>query len=270
VRTRYLTAGDGPPVLLVHGFGFTADGWRSTIAGLAGEFRLVAPDCLGQGGTDAIDLDGKPPHGPIVEHLLAFCDAVDVDRTAVVGSSFGALIAVLLCLQAPSRVTSLVVVGSGSLAMDDAQLVAALARTKRAGVDYFADPTLERTRARFATFFRDPAVIPPWVTRPFFDSVQRPSVRTFYLDAVDGMADIEAARPYRVVDRLHELRIPVLVTWGRFDPMGTPDDATRIAAKFAGAELVLFDRSAHVPYIEEPDAFTAAVGSFLHRAVPDA
>jgi proline iminopeptidase len=69
-----------------------------------------------------------------------------------------------------------------------------------------------------------------------------------------------------VEDRLGEIRHPVLVVSGRHDRLTTPEAAGFMAARIPGAELVVFERSAHMAFIEEPEVYVATVRDFLRRA----
>jgi len=62
--------------------------------------------------------------------------------------------------------------------------------------------------------------------------------------------------------RLGELAMPVLLAWGRLDPMSSVADARSLLVGLRHGDMVVFDHSAHVPYLEEPDAFAAVVESF--------
>ena len=93
--TRYYEAGDGPPLLLVHGIGVTAEIWLRNIAPLARSHRVCAPDLLASGLTGA-GRYGVEQTGPIlpytVDHLLALADHLRFDRFAIAGSSLGGLV----------------------------------------------------------------------------------------------------------------------------------------------------------------------------------
>ena len=114
-RTRYLESGEGPPVLLLHGAGFIpgADAWRVTIPALATRYRVIAPDALGWGPGDQLDLDYS--FGYMVDSLREMQDALGLERTHVVGHSMGGWLASLLAYESPERVDSLVLVASGGL-----------------------------------------------------------------------------------------------------------------------------------------------------------
>lgn len=104
--THVLTAGDGPPVLLLHGLNINAAVWRPQFEALAGHTRLIAPDVPGFAGKSAptrLPYTGRA----LADWLLALLDALGIDRALVVGSSAGGHFALKLAAYAPQRVQAL-------------------------------------------------------------------------------------------------------------------------------------------------------------------
>jgi pimeloyl-ACP methyl ester carboxylesterase len=102
LRTHVAEAGEGPPLLLVHGWPQHWYQWRKVIEGLRGERRLIAPDLRGFGWTDA-------PAGPIgpdvfAADLVALLDALGLDRVDVAGHDWGGFTSLLLAARHPDRV----------------------------------------------------------------------------------------------------------------------------------------------------------------------
>ncbi|RUU15958.1 alpha/beta fold hydrolase, partial [Mesorhizobium sp. Primo-B] len=112
IRTRYFEAGSGPTVILLHGSSLAIDAWstwHNTIPALADEFRVLAPDLVGFGLSDA-SADGK--HVPRLDrrhHVSAFIEALGITRCALVGHSEGGFIAAMLAVENPGLVDKVVV-----------------------------------------------------------------------------------------------------------------------------------------------------------------
>ena len=159
IRTRYLVAGDAGayPLLLLHGYGATADNWLRNIDELGREFYVVAPDMLGFGFSDAIDLEGGPPQPHLLRHLGNLVEELGFGRFCVSGNSFGALIAILLHLERPHQVDKLIINGSGSAFNDDEQMIEAWRRVLDNGRDLLLDPDLSACRAALERLCYDPA-----------------------------------------------------------------------------------------------------------------
>ena len=95
VETRYYEAGSGPPLLLIHGGGVSADSWLHLAERLASDFRIIAPDTLAHGFTGRGSLAGGPPQPHMVRHLRSFVDHLGLERFSMGGSSYGAMLAML-------------------------------------------------------------------------------------------------------------------------------------------------------------------------------
>src|SRR6266849_3768052 len=112
LSVRYFAAGEGAPVLLLHGasLGSSADVWSHNLAPLAAHgLRIIAPDLPGFGGTDN-------PADPSVAYrrrfILAFMDALEIKRAALVGHSQAGRVAVDLAFSNPERITKVVVLAT--------------------------------------------------------------------------------------------------------------------------------------------------------------
>jgi len=112
-RVRYLTAGEGPSLVLLHGVGDNAFDWRWVMPALARTHHVYAPDLPGSGGSAKPPADYSPAF--FTHFVAAFLDALGVDRAAVIGNSLGGLAGLRLALSEPERVTALGLVSSGGL-----------------------------------------------------------------------------------------------------------------------------------------------------------
>ena len=114
IRTNYLEAGSGEPVVLVHGSGpgVTAyANWNLTIPVLAERYRVLAPDMVGFGYTDRPDgIDYNVQTW--ADQIVGFLDALDIPRASLVGNSFGGAIALRLATQHHDRVNKLILMGA--------------------------------------------------------------------------------------------------------------------------------------------------------------
>lgn len=108
---HYYEAGDGPPVLLMHGWPQDAWCWRSVIPLLADRYRLVAPDLRGFGQTDAPE--GGSYNGlTIGADAIALLDALEIERAHLIGHDWGGFAAFAAAIAAPQRIASLVVLNT--------------------------------------------------------------------------------------------------------------------------------------------------------------
>jgi pimeloyl-ACP methyl ester carboxylesterase len=115
VTTRYLHHGSGDyGVMLLHGVGVSADSFLWNLEALGTDScQAIAPDLLGYGMTGEGDYKEGAPQDGIVEHLMALVEHLGLKRVVIVGSSFGANVAVHLFWRIHSRTDGLVLVGCG-------------------------------------------------------------------------------------------------------------------------------------------------------------
>src|SRR5215203_4829172 len=110
---RYLAAGEGPPVVLLHGAGDNALDWRWVMPALAASHRVYAPNLPGSPDSARPAADYSPAF--FERFVTAFLDALDIGRATFVGNSLGGLIALQLALSEPERAGALVLVDSAGL-----------------------------------------------------------------------------------------------------------------------------------------------------------
>jgi pimeloyl-ACP methyl ester carboxylesterase len=116
VAVRVLEAGDGPPLVLVHGSGMSASTWAPLMPFL-GTHRLIAFDLPGFGLSDAFDYSGRPLRAHAVAQLTSLLDALGLERVPIVGTSLGGMWALCLAADAPERVAAPASLGVPAVAL---------------------------------------------------------------------------------------------------------------------------------------------------------
>jgi pimeloyl-ACP methyl ester carboxylesterase len=264
VETRYFHEGtSGPAVLLIHGVGMSGAGWLRNIDALAKDFQVCAPDLLGNGMTHWGDYPEGPPHPHVLKHLADFVDHLGWRSFSVVGSSFGALIAALLYLRMPDRVKKLVGISSASFIATDEELAVALRESYANGSSAVFSPTLETCQRRMERICFDPAAVPPELVFMQLTEYAVPWAKKSYEQRMQGMMNVAACRPYRVQNRLEELRLPALLLWGLNDPRAHYPRAQEAVKRMPDARLIAFDRCKHFPHLEHASKFNGLVRAFL-------
>jgi 2-hydroxy-6-oxonona-2,4-dienedioate hydrolase len=265
INTRYLFAGNGPALILVHGVGLSADTWLRNIDALARGQLVIAPDMINHGFTDLRPYGEAGPHPMLVDHVLAFADALGLARFSIAGSSFGAQIAALAYFQAPHRIEDLIIIGSGSSFNTEAEQAQSIPKTFQNAMSALSDPTWESCRARLANLCHDPQAVPEEIILAQLTSYARSGIVEAYQQTLKGMMDLERARPYRIFERLSSIAVPTLIVWGRQDTRGQVERAIAASRLIPGCELAIFERCGHLPYVEYPEEFNACLDRFLRR-----
>ncbi len=266
LSTHYLSAGHGPPMLLLHGDGESAFDWRRVIPAFAEHHRVLAPSLPGHGNSARWDGDHSPRF--FAGFIRAFLTTVDAKNATIVGNSLGGAIAVRYALEHSAAVPALVPVDSLGLGREINRLPAlqiipglgelsiALSRT-RLGASVYT-----RTRARFA--FADPSHAPgDWLAE------QRRLARLRGVLSSSLAAKREVIRLHGqkalVLDALPRLNMPTLVLWGENDRLLPPAHAHTAAARLPAGRAAVIPGAGHLPQLEHPERFIATVLGFLHE-----
>ena len=253
-RVRYVDEGQGPPVVLVHGFASSLDAWAGVRPALRGTHRVIALDLKGFGWTD------RPPGDYSADEqariVLALMDELDVESAAIVGHSWGGSVALSLALHAPHRVTRLALYDAW---VYEEQLPTFFHWAKVGGVGeiLFGAFYDQRPEDRMARAFFDPAAIDQALVDDVEAALDRPGTRAAALAAVRGM------RYAHVEDRYPTIAQPVLLLWGREDAVTPLEHGERLVAELPQAELRVFPRCGHFPMIEARNASNRALVRFL-------
>lgn len=270
IETRYYHEGQGRPLMLVHGAGVSADSWLRNIDGLARDFRVIAPDTLGHGFTGRGAFNGGPPQPHMVRHLVGLADQLKLDRFAICGSSFGAMLSLLTYFEIKDRIERIVLVSSASSTLTDEERAKSSSAAFANGMSAMSDPSLDTVTRRIGRIFHDASKIPPEMLLMQLNIYSRPGVRENYELIMRGMMDFEASRAFRVSDRFHEIEAPLLLVWGLDDKRVIYSRAVEAAGRAREGYLVGIENCSHEPHIEHPERFNALVRQFLRNEGLDA
>lgn len=253
IRVAYERVGEGPPLVLLHGY--VGDGpatWRRQLDALSDEFTVVAWDAPGAGGSaDPPEMLGMAGYA---DCLAGFVDALGLTAPHIVGLSFGGALAIELCRRHPAIPTTLVLAsayagwaGSLSAAATEERLQQAL-RLSELSPNELVD-TLMPTMFSPATPAEDVAA--------FASTIRALHPVGFRAMARASANDLRAALPL--------VAVPTLLVYGDEDVRAPLPVAERIHAAIAGSTLEVLPGVGHVCNIEAADAFNRTVRAFLHQ-----
>lgn len=229
---RYREAGEGPPIVLVHGLGLSADFWWKNGPPLALEgFRVLAPDLPGFGKTEG------PPYLAVPEQarwVAEWADALELGPAVYVGHSVSCQTALELAAARPERVTALVLAAPTG---DPAPL-----RLVRQALGFVADPVFE------------PPSLMPAVGDPYFRAGIPRWLRTWY-----------AAGRHDTMEVARRAAVPGIVVMGRHDPVVRRGFAKKLAECLPGGRCVVLPRGAHAVVFDAADDFNAEVAAFVRE-----
>ncbi|BBX94948.1 alpha/beta fold hydrolase [Mycobacterium lacus] len=258
--TAYLEAGDGDPVVLLHGgeFGASAElGWERNIAALAAHHRVLAPDMLGFGRSAKV-IDFVDGRGMRIRHVARFCDALGIDSAHFAGNSMGAIMLLTdTTSDAPwLPVRSMAVIcGGGDIQKN---------RHFEALQEY--DATLPAMRRIVEALFYD-ASYPAdddYVRRRYESSMapgawEAVAAARFRRPGAASPAAPSSARPYE------RIQVPTLVVEGANDKLLASGWAAQIAKQIDGGRHLVIDGAGHCPQIEQSSTVNGLLLAFFRE-----
>ena len=265
LSVSYVVAGDGPPVVLLHGGGLdsAAVSWKETIPTLAERFTVYAPDWPGYGESDPPD--GPPSIRYYQRVLRRFLDALGLDSARVVGMSMGGGVALGFALDHPERVERLVVVDSYGLdgTVPGGPLGALFVRIPWLTEGVWT--AMRPSRSLTATVLRnlvDSGNLTDDLVEDVLAELRRPNAgdawERFQRNEV-GFSGLKT----NFRERLPELAVPALVVHGENDPLIPVAHAERVGTLAPNASVEVISRCGHWPPREKPETFVSLVGAFL-------
>jgi pimeloyl-ACP methyl ester carboxylesterase len=263
VRTRLLCGGDhGPRVLLIHGFGVTADMWVRIIADLERDHRVVAPDMLGHGFTEWAPDSRLHPEAYLSDHIGEVMAQLGGEDYVAVGSSLGGVVATHLLRLERSRVKGLVLIGTDapfgpSHSLDPAVLRQAAANAAKA----LSRPSWANCEQRLRNITVAPDTALADVALVQMTAYAQPDRRTAYEALCAAM--IESIELGSAAVRPEEIMVPTLVVCGRQDIRARIDLIRENYQRIPGAKLLEFDACGHLPHLEVPQPLAAALRGFI-------
>jgi 3-oxoadipate enol-lactonase len=252
---RYLDAGSGWPVVLLHAFPFSAEMWRPQLERVPEGWRFIAPDLSGFGPEAVAWPAATPPTlADMAADVQRFLDALEIDEAVIGGLSMGGYVTFALFRAAPERFTGIILADTRPQA-DTPEgrngRRAMIERARTGGPAAVADAMLPKllgptTRAR----------------RPALPPLVRQMIERERVDGIVGALEAMLARPDSTAD-LARIRCPALVIVGDEDEITPPADADMMHNQIARSRLVVLPEAGHLSSLEAPDGFTLALGDFL-------
>lgn len=250
-HASYAEFGQGEPVVLLHGVGFTSGGhdFFPNVEALAENFRVIAPDLVGWGATAR--LQQAYSFARLVDFVRELQDALEIPRWHVIGHSMGGWIASLFAYESPERVDRLVLIGAGGAATRPLQ-----------SMTEFQPPSLDEVRTTVAgRTTLDEEAARPWAEYAY-ERVQDAEALASYRRILAHMSDPETRNLYNMLRRYPHITAPTLVAWGKDDPVNALELGETVAKSIPGATLALFD-AGHSPHTERPEEFNRRAVAFL-------
>ncbi len=262
---RYLAAGEGPSLALIHGLLGSRRSWARLVSLLERDFTVIAPDLLGHG--DSVKPRGDHSLAAHAGRLRDLLDALGVERVTLVGHSLGGGVAMEFAWLFPERCERLVLISSGGLGRDVSLILRA--------------PTLPGAEWVL------PLISQSWLVRggellasglgrvgvqsgPDLEELWRGFVslgdadkRRAFLATIRTVVD-PGGQTVSAVDWLPALeRMPTLLVWGARDRLIPVAHGIAAHEVIPGSRLEVFEQAGHAPHLKYPERFAALLRDFV-------
>lgn len=261
-RIHYLDYGEGPPLLLVHGGGAGCAVWYRQIAALSKSFRVIAPDnpLFGLSSQPALEMPIKQFTS---DYLVAFMDALYIEKASFAGLSLGGFASLSLTLDAPERVQKLVLIDA-----------AGLGRELPWPFRLASWPILGRLVVRPNKFLQDRFFAASEVVNPGGPDADLFKQYAYEVTTAEGhpealrrnlpsFADIGGQRYVFPDEDLRTISAPTLIIWGEKDRFFPVSHARRAAKLIPGSQLCVLPDTGHVSIWDSPDSVNELLADFL-------
>lgn len=261
-KLHYHEAGEGHPLILLHGSGPGVSGWSNFSENLpvfARNFRTIVVDMPGFGASPDVDYD-RPYPEIASQAIVTLLDDLAIDKAHLLGNSMGGWVSLETAALAPDRVERMVLMGPGGLYAPT--LGPMLSEGARRLHEFLDKPSRSALEAWVDSMVYDPATITPKLLDDRWENSTAPRAIDRMRAVIDSL-NLPGKTP--LWSRTEQIPHETLITWGRDDRMLPPDGAFFAVRRMPKADLHLLGECGHWAQIERKSDFEALVTSFLTR-----
>lgn len=235
---------DRPTIVFVHGSGGSSVLWHAQVEALAGEVNTVALDLPGHGRSGGAGRRKVEDYAAVVEDFIR---TLEITRPVVCGLSLGGAVVLHLLLERPGKMEAGIIVNSGARLRVAPMIFQAIDNDYAGFVDATASMAVsaKTDTQRIKPLLESMAACSPEVTR----------------------GDFEACDAFDVMDRLEEIKVPVLVLTASEDRLTPAKYGKYLAEHIARSVLVHIEEAGHLSPMEKPEEVTGAVREFVRGLV---
>jgi pimeloyl-ACP methyl ester carboxylesterase len=269
-RRVFRIAGEGPPLLLIHGIGDNSRTWEEVIPTLARKHLVIAPDLLGHGDSDKPRADySVAAYANGMRDLLS---TLDIDHVTLVGHSLGGGVAMQFAYQFPERTDRMVLVSSGgagrgvspalrAAALPGANLaIAALQLPGARTAVRLAVEVMQRLDTGLGVDAGDLSRV--------IEALPNQTARSAFIRTLRSVVDWRG-QVVTMLDRSYLVRgMPTLLMWGARDSVLPVGHAHKAHAAMPGSRLEIFEDAGHFPFRSDPARFVGLLEDFCGSTEP--
>lgn len=244
------------PIIFIHGFPFNKLMWENQLLELKHDYRCIAYDVRGHGDSEAGKIDFS--FALFAEDLIAFMDALQIERAVIIGLSMGGYIAMNAIQKCSHRFAGMVLCDT-QCAADTIEGKEKRKKTigfiERNGLEVYAEESLKNLFAPASFETNQQAV--SFIHDTILNTPARTICRT-----LQALADRN-----ETCTSLPQINFPVLILVGAEDKITSPDTARKMQGLISGSELVIVPQAGHLSNLENPTCFNLSLKEFLKRKI---
>lgn len=249
---HYAEAGQGPPVIVLHGLWGGRNEWDRNIEALAADFRMIVVDQIGFHGSDKPDISY---HNALLGQFLAgFIEAMDIPRAILMGQAMGANTATYMAVHYPHLVERLILVDGAGYRNPSRDLAKPPSEQQLRFYRVATGTTLGATQNFLKRrVFNKALVTESWAEEAF----------TMWLRSARAIQGMLRDGGDVTEEEMQTISVPTLIIWGQEDAVFPIRNADRLSQDIKGAIKVVFPETGHLSQLEKPEAFNKIVRDFL-------
>jgi 3-oxoadipate enol-lactonase len=253
VDIAYDDSGNGPAVVLLHGYPFNRTLWADQVDALSRSHRVITPDLRGHGESGV----GPASMNRMASDVASLLDALDIHRVTIGGLSMGGYVTLAFYRQFPDRVNALI--------LADTRAQADTAENKRVRAEQVKTILSQGMKPIVDTML--PKLLHPETVSKRPEVVKRLRDMMHHTKPEGAAAALEAmAAREDQTELLRSIAVPTLIIVGKDDPITPLQDSVKMRERINGSRLIVIENASHVSNLERPEEFNNALTSFLAGA----
>ena len=244
LEINYKTAGSGPAILILHGWGGSSDSWAKVQESLSTEFKVICPDLPGFGKTNTPALPWKL--NDYLDFVLKFSSEIGMDKFILIAHSFGGRISIKLAAEHPDKIIKMVLTAPAGLKVRPNLKTKVIFLIAAAGNIIFSLKPLR--------------VFKNWTRDLFYFFIRKGD----YAKANETMKEtMKNVLSEDLLSYLNQIKTKTLIIWGKKDKMVPLEHAYILHRSIENSELRIFDKVGHSPHLEVPERLINIIKSFI-------
>jgi 2-hydroxy-6-oxonona-2,4-dienedioate hydrolase len=246
-KFKFIATGeDKEPLLLLHGLFGALSNFEDILSYFGTRRNVVVPILpMYEMPLRKVSVSG------LVEHVSEFVEYMGFEKVHVMGNSLGGHIAILFALAHPEKIASIILTGSSGL-FENAM-----------GSSFPPRSNYEFIKKKTEATFYNPEVASKELVDEVFDTVNDRN------KAIRVLATAKSAIRHNLSDKLHEIKAPTLLVWGKQDIITPPFVGEKFKELIPHAQLVFIEECGHAPMMEHPETFNKLLEDFLNTVSPE-